>query len=131
MRDTAFSPSAPPTLLADLGDSDHCVQFYESDAAFLNVLESFAAGAIDQGEAIIVIATAAHRQALETRLQARGINLDAARSRDQFIALDAADTLKLFMVDDWPDVALFEQLVGGLLARARTARCARSAKWWR
>ncbi len=122
MRDTATVPAASSsaTFLAELGESDHCVQFYESDAAFLHVLELFAAGALQQGEAIIVIATAAHRHALETRLRAAGFDLDAARERDQFIALDAASTLQRFMVDDWPDEVLFDQLVSSLLARART-----------
>jgi KaiC/GvpD/RAD55 family RecA-like ATPase len=121
MRDTTPAPFAAPSaaFLADLGECDHCVQFYESDAVFLDALESFAVGAIVQGEAVIVIATAAHRTALEARLLRRGVDLGTARARDQFIALDAGETLQRFMVHSWPDEALFEQLVTGLLARAR------------
>lgn len=103
----------------ELAPCDHCVQFYESDEAFLNALEAFAAGGLYHGDAVIVIVTQAHRCELEARLLARGFDLAAARSRDQLICLDAAATLRLFLVDGWPDRPRFESLVAGLLARAR------------
>lgn len=98
---------------------DHCVQFYESDLAFMDALEGFVLGGIRQGDAVIIIGTPAHRLALEERLQASGFDMAAAVAADQFIAVDAADTLQRFMVDDWPDEELFHQVVAGLLGRAR------------
>jgi hypothetical protein len=103
----------------DLRAGDHCVQFYESDAAFLDALEAFVAGGIRHGDAVIVIGTAPHRQALEARLEANGFNLRVAVERDQYIALDAEATLQRFMVNHWPDQVQYEQLVGELLGRAR------------
>jgi hypothetical protein len=103
----------------ELQAGDHCVQFYESDAAFLNALEAFVASGIRQGDAVIIIGTARHRQDLEARLESNGLNVRAAVERDQFIALDAEATLKRFMVNHWPDERLFEQMVSELLGRAR------------
>jgi lambda repressor-like predicted transcriptional regulator len=120
MRDIHTTTAGPDnTFWGELSGCDHCVQFYESDAAFLDTLEAFTLGGFQQGDAIIVIGTPPHRQALEARLQENGIDLAAASARDQLISLDAATTLQRFMVNGWPDPVLFEQLVAELLARAR------------
>jgi KaiC/GvpD/RAD55 family RecA-like ATPase len=70
------------------------------------------------GEAVIIIATEAHRHSLEARLKAAGIDVPAARAVDAYISLDAAETLSSFMVDDWPDEERFKQTVSALLSRA-------------
>ena len=44
-------------------------------------------------EAGLVIATGPHREQIERRLQAGGVDLDAARAGGQYIALDASETL--------------------------------------
>lgn len=103
----------------ELSACDHTVQIYEDDAAFLDALEGFVAAGIRQGDAIILIATPAHLEGLERRLEASGFDVAAAILRDQYIALDAKRALSKFMVDGWPDEALFENFVGGLLARAK------------
>jgi hypothetical protein len=103
----------------ELSACDHTVQIYEDDVVFLDALEGFVAGGIRQGDAIILIATPAHLQGLESRLAASGFDVAAAILRDQYIAVDAQHALSTFMVDGWPDEALFTQLVDGLLLRAR------------
>lgn len=101
------------------GPAEHLVQLYAEEGAFLDTLEGFVHGGLVKGEAVIVIATAAHRDALYGRLQARGLDLPRAIATDQYIALDAADTLAKFMTHGWPDPACFRPLVRGLLERAR------------
>ena len=103
----------------ELAPCDHFVQIYQDDADFLQTLENFVATGLRQGEGIIVIATPAHREALRARLVRDGFDIDAAMHSDQYIALDARETLDQFMVNGWPDEALFEKLITGLLARAR------------
>jgi hypothetical protein len=49
----------------------------------------------------------------------KSFDLTALRSRDQYIPLDAEETLSKFMVDDWPEDRLFEECVTQLLGRAR------------
>ena len=120
MRDNLIAADSPADAFwSQLDACDHCVQFYESDQVFLDALEAFVAGGLRQGDAIIVIGTAAHRDALEARLECRGFDLAAAGARDQFIAMDAAATLQTLLVNDWPDEARFNQLVAELLGRAR------------
>jgi hypothetical protein len=103
----------------ELSACDHTVQIYEDDTAFLDALEGFVAAGIRQGDAIILIATPAHLEGLEHRLEASGFDVSAAIVRGQYLALDAKRALSKFMVDGWPDEVLFEQFVGGLLARAK------------
>lgn len=105
----------------ELSACDHWVQIYEDDTVFLDALEGFVAGGIRQGDAIVLIATPAHLAGLESRLQASGFDVAAAAARNQYIALDARAALERFMVDGWPDEALFGQLVDELLARARSS----------
>ncbi|MGH7450643.1 MAG: MEDS domain-containing protein [bacterium] len=66
---------------------EHLVQIYEDDGAFLDALDGFVAGGFRVGDGIIAIATPAHLKALDDRLRAHGVNIDAAQSRDQYTEL--------------------------------------------
>src|SRR5690349_9508550 len=98
---------------------DHAVQIYTNEELFLDVLEGFVSSGLRANDGIIVIATPEHRRALERRLTVRGYPVAAAAAQDQYIALDAQATLAQFMVDGWPDEALFRQTVMGFIHRAR------------
>ena len=110
---------AADVFWGELAPCDHCVQIYEDDQGFLDALEHFVAGGIRQGDAIILIATPPHLAALAERLQRNGFDTLAAEERGQYIAVDARATLDRFMVNEWPNEALFEQTVNELLSRAR------------
>ena len=103
----------------EMSPCEHSVQIYEDDDCFLDALEGFAGGALRTGDAVVVIATPAHQASLDDRLKSRGLDLDAARARDQFIPLDAEETLALFMRNGWPDDTLFRRCVESILKRAR------------
>lgn len=105
-------PSTHPAV------DQHAVQFYEQDEFLLEAVTRFVAAGISDGDCSIVIATKAHRGDIEARLVRRGLDLNAARRRGSFIALDAAETLAKVMVDDRPDAAAFDQVVGALIARS-------------
>jgi PAS domain S-box-containing protein len=94
---------------------EHLVQLYESDTFLLDQLTEFIGAGLQNGEAGIVIATPAHRSSLARRLQERSGSLRP----DHYIALDAAETLSRFMVDDWPDERRFTATIEDLLRRAR------------
>ncbi len=103
----------------EISPSEHLVQIYEDDDTFLDSLEGFIAGGIMAGDGVVVIATPPHRAALTTRLTQRGIDVASAIEADQFLLLDAEDTLSQFMLNDWPDDLLFRELVTRLLQRAK------------
>jgi MEDS: MEthanogen/methylotroph, DcmR Sensory domain len=103
----------------EIAPCEHSVQIYDDDAAFLDCLDGFVVGGLKTGDAVIVIATAAHRKFLENRLRARGVNLAANWLEGQLFSLDAEESLAKFMVDDMPDEVLFHQFVNSLLVHAR------------
>jgi hypothetical protein len=103
----------------EIAPCEHLVQIYDGESAFLNSLEGFIAGGLRGGEGVVVIATPDHLAALEDRLRAGGsMNLASPSIRDRYIALDADQVLSSFMVDGWPDDALFDAVVSRLLERA-------------
>lgn len=104
---------------AELSPCEHFVQIYEADDVFMDTLTGFMSGGLAEGHAVVVIATPAHRRELDKRLGAMGFNLTAAKYRDQYISLDAHETLAKFMVDGWPDERLFKEVIGDILDRAR------------
>lgn len=110
---------AADNFWSELDARDHCVQIYGDDSAFLDALEGFAAGGIRQGDSIVLIGTPAHLASLEARLNSNGYDVRAGTARGQYLPLDAAQTLSRFMVDGWPDQALFTAVVDDLLGRAR------------
>jgi PAS domain S-box-containing protein len=99
----------------------HCVQFYAEDKSLIDGLSKFVGTALGAGDAAIVIATKAHREALAQRLQARGLDTVKGAMQGRFIALDAAETLAKFAGDGWPNAERFAALIGGILEQAQFA----------
>jgi hypothetical protein len=96
-------------LSGKCGQNSHFVRFYDNDKVLLDEVAAFVDQALCAGGKGIVIATAEHRDALAKRLDRPGA---------QLTWLDADATLAAFMVDGWPDRALFDEVVGGLVAGA-------------
>jgi hypothetical protein len=104
----------------ELAPGEHLVQFYAKEATFLDTLERFVIAGLTGRDSVVVIATRAHLDAVEDRLESSGANLDAARSSHRYISHEAGDLLSHFMVRDWPDERRLTQLVPGMLSHART-----------
>ncbi len=102
-------------------DSPHTVQFYSDDAFVMDALSRFIGGALASGDAAVVIATEAHRQALAQRLSERGLDVTVSSKQRRYVELDAAETLSKFMLDGWPDERLFAEVIGGVIEEARLA----------
>jgi PAS domain S-box-containing protein len=102
----------------DLGVSDHVMLAYEEDAHLLDTVSHFAATGLAAGEATVVIATPPHREQLEARLCAQGVDLASARLQGQYVPVDAAETLAQVMSNGWPDAERFADVVGGIIACA-------------
>jgi hypothetical protein len=95
----------------------HFVEIYNNDSSLIDSIKRFVSIGISQGEAAIVIGSPLHRRAVDSALQ-HSIDLQAAREQGQYVALDASDTLALFMQDGVPDSARFHKVVGDLVAGA-------------
>ncbi len=103
-----FQP-VPPSML---GGSGHFVQFYEKDDSLIDSVAVFLETGLRANQSVLVIATPAHRAALLRRFRGDGAPMV------NYIALDAADTLSKFMVDDWPHETLFREAMEGIVQRA-------------
>jgi CheY-like chemotaxis protein len=99
----------------------HEVLFYSDDAVLLDRLGRFVATALDTGNAVIVLATKAHRDSLLLKLRAAGIDTDSAVREGTFISLDAAEVLSAVMMNDLPDPDRFFGSVGGWIETAAKA----------
>jgi anti-sigma regulatory factor (Ser/Thr protein kinase) len=91
---------------------DHAVNLYDDEvdlitAVALHVLD----GSLTLGQRMIVVATPEHRAAIDEALTSRGADPDELRRAGEYLTLDAAETLRCFMVDGSPDPALFQRTV--------------------
>jgi KaiC/GvpD/RAD55 family RecA-like ATPase len=96
----------------------HEVGFYSADRFFLDDLTQFIGTALKAGHAAIVVATESHRDSLLLRLQAHGLDMGVAIEQGRYIALDAADTLSIFMVNGRPDPVRFVEGFGKVIRTA-------------
>jgi DcmR-like sensory protein len=103
--------SACGEFLDCLGAEEHVVQLYGKDDSLLtqNVGRYLGEG-LRRGDGILVIATPEHRSSLVRRLRE-----DAGYSRavleGRLVFLDAEATLGRFLVNGWPDLDLFRNVV--------------------
>ncbi len=103
----------------EIAPCDHLVQVYQDEGVFMDNLERFIGDGLRNGDAAIVIATAAHLLSLESRLRATGHDLDAARASGAWVPLDAASTLSRFMVGGWPDDERFAAVIHEVVRAAK------------
>jgi anti-sigma regulatory factor (Ser/Thr protein kinase) len=97
---------------------EHVVQLYEHDAELVGAVGPYLAAGAVAGEAMVVIATDAHRRALDAELGACGIDPAQARADGRLCSLDAASTMASFMADGKIDRDAFDDVVGGLAREA-------------
>lgn len=113
---------APHTDWRRMSDSEHFVQFYEADGVLLNSLSGFIGTAINSGDGALVVATGAHREGLDELLRANGLDLISAKTRGQYVSLDAAETLSKFMVDGLPEPRRFTKVLGNVIESVTDGR---------
>jgi hypothetical protein len=117
-------------LLSSAGPRDHIVQLYQ-DQQFLNrAVCRFAAGAIANGEGVILVPTAEHWEAFRPRLEAEGVDVKSAQSNGQLTVVDADELLPRFMKDSMPDAPVFLGLAGEVISKARDANRFPKVRWW-
>ena len=99
----------------------HIVQFYEDDAYLVEAVSRFVGAALAVGDAGVVIATKAHRLAIDGLLRARGVDLAKVVNQGRFFALDAKETLSRFLINGQPDANRFKKIIGKVLDQAASA----------
>jgi hypothetical protein len=118
------------SLLTDAAPRDHIVQLYQ-DQEFLNrAVCRFAAGALANGEAVILVPTQEHWNSFRPRLQAEGVDVTAAQNRGQLTVVDADELLPKFMRNAMPDAPIFLGLAADVINRARGGSRCPKVRWW-
>jgi signal transduction histidine kinase/ActR/RegA family two-component response regulator len=97
---------------------EHFVQFYESEDFFLDSLASYIAAGLSADEAVVVVATKSHLEALDNLLRQRGFDSAAAEQAGNYLPLNAHNTLVQLMVNGTLSAEQFKLLLGGAVARA-------------
>jgi hypothetical protein len=99
----------------------HSVHFYDEHSALISRLCGIVTSGLRSGNAVLVVATATHRQQLVKELESAGVEVRKVAREGRFIMLDAKETLTGFMVNGKPDRDLFMSTVGNLLTQAKKA----------
>jgi len=99
----------------------HEVLFYSNEAVFVDSFVRFIAAALEAGDVAIVLVTQTHRDVLDQRLKAQGLDIDAALREGTYLPLDVAETLSTFMINDMPDSSRFVTARDDLIGRAAKA----------
>lgn len=97
------------------GASEHAVQVYDGLDELTRSVGAYLAAGFGVGEPAIVIASAAHRRAFETELDARGVQALELEDQGILTCRDADETLAAFMDGGMPSSDRFEDAVGRLV----------------
>ena len=96
--------------------NSHAVYFYEDDAFLIENVARFVKTGFERQETVIVVATEEHRIDLRARLMEEDVIGLASPTDARYVTLDAASTLALFMLNDWPDDRLFLKVIGQIIS---------------
>ena len=102
---------------------DHIVNLYDDDEHLVTSVAQFVSGAIRAGDVAVVVATQAHRDAIEVRLRREGIDCERLRKSGHYLPFDAAEMLSSISDGTELDADRFEAAVGGLLDRLLARGC--------
>jgi len=117
-------------LLAEATAPDHIVQLYQDEKFLSRAVCRFAVSALAHGEGVILVPTAPHWNALRPRLEAEGVDTDAAQKSGQLTVVDADHLLPAFMRGSMPDVPLFLGLAAETISKARGGDRFTKVRWW-
>jgi DNA-binding NarL/FixJ family response regulator len=96
-----FVPSI--TSLPDVVERGHTAQFHTTDSYFLDEVSQFVGSTLQLGESVVVAATEQTRRGIAERLKVRGIDVTSMAAREQYVVMDAAESLAQFMRTGRPD----------------------------
>ena len=88
----------------------------------IEAISLFAGAALGRNDAVVLVATPEHGDAVEERLDGDGFDIATLKTWGQIKVLDAQEVLSRFMVDGRPDEARFDAVILELIGEAKSAR---------
>ena len=98
-----------------LASHRHDVVFCSSDAVLVAAFGRFIAGALDRGNAVVVLVTDAHDRSLQRTLQALQVDLALAIRQQRYVPVSITELLAKVMVNGRPDPTRFLNAAEALL----------------
>lgn len=96
----------------------HEVQFYSEPGLYWDSCSEFLGATLKAGGTAVFVATELNRNSILGRLQAYGVDVDAAVAEDRYITLDVVEALSQWMVNEWPDPDRFFTMADALIRRS-------------
>jgi len=103
-------------VLANATAPDHIVQLYQDQDFLGRAVCRFGVAALANGESFLLASTLTHWNAFRQRLEAEGVDQEAARARGQLTIVDADECLSRFMREAMPDSPVFNGVFGDVAA---------------
>jgi KaiC/GvpD/RAD55 family RecA-like ATPase len=108
-------------ILTDPHPYGHIVYPYTDEALVGKAVALFAGAGLRNGEGVILVMTAAHRDSITLRLVTEGCNVDDLQCSGRLVCILAEDLLSRFMRDGVPDEELFSVAVEKLITACRAS----------
>lgn len=103
------------------GSHRHIAHFYSSDAVLLFEVSQYLSASLAAGGSAVVIANPVHIQGFEQQLTLRGFDMARITRQGRWLAIDAAATLRTFMIRGWPDEKRFTAQINAIFDRVSAA----------
>jgi hypothetical protein len=108
-------------VLAAPAAGDHIAQLYTDPGFLARAVSCFAGDGLRRGDAVVLVTTPAHRDAVARHLERDGFAVPDRQRQGQLTVLDAAETLSAILVDGMPDATRFHAVIGGVIDAANAA----------
>jgi MEDS: MEthanogen/methylotroph, DcmR Sensory domain len=117
-------------VVTDAAPGDHIVQLYQ-DQEFLNrAVCRYARAGLANGEGVMLFPTISHWNAFRPRLEAEGVDVQAAQERGQLTVVDADEILPRLMRGAMPDPPVFRRVFAEVVAQAHAGGSYQKVRAW-
>jgi KaiC/GvpD/RAD55 family RecA-like ATPase len=106
-------------ILTDPHPYGHIVYPYTDEALVGQAVALFAGAGLRNGEGVILVMTAAHRDSITLRLVTEGYDVEHFQRSGRLVCIVAEDLLAGFMRDGVPDEEIFSAVIEELIAACR------------
>jgi hypothetical protein len=105
--------------LAEPLAKEHLVHLYDDDSVLVEGVALYAGRGLGKGEAVVLIATAEHLEAIERRLLDAGLETADLKAWGQLVCIEAAPLLVRFLDQGGIDTARFHAILADILGQVR------------
>jgi hypothetical protein len=110
--------NAPNADWSHVHSGEHFVQFYKNHSFIVDSAAEYFIHGLRSGGTCIAAATREHLGQIAQKIVGYGIDLKSLRKKGKYIELSAEEALPMIMINDIPDPALFQEVIGKVVGRS-------------